>query len=418
MPSKASLNIVGLKALLSQIGGAQTGTKGVLQANLEKALRVPKLKDGKARVLSVDMGIRNLAFCVCDVEVRVPQSSHTKSRKPINTDAPNVAVEVVVWQRLALDTKTSTKDSTAIDVDGETDTKSTSSETTIPKVLEGVTLKISPTIIALSSYTPAALAPLAYSVLTSLFLPHAPSTILIEQQRSRSQSSAAIQEWTYRVNMLEAMLWAVLETLKGEKQGLTKSTKKTKNTAATAAANDNFPEVFAVSPARVGEFWMSSKAGEQVRADRDASSSSSSVPAKSTTALPKHKTRKVEKKDKVALVAQWLTQPLSRTLSSTDPAPKRTDKNKDGGDNTMARLTGVQLTFSAQAEAMRAAFLDRRSKGGRKRAIMAAGEGDALTKLDDLADCLLQATAWARWEGNRRELIGLGEEELVERVSG
>lgn len=74
---------------------------------------------------------------------------------------------------------------------------------------------------------------------------------------------------------------------------------------------------------------------------------------------------KVDKKAKVAIVKSWVA-----------------GESED-----------VSLTFEGQAAEISEAF--KQARGGR---LLAGG------KLDDLADCLLQAVAWARWEENRRAI--------------
>lgn len=89
------------------------------------------------------------------------------------------------------------------------------------------------------SFDPATYSQHAYDLITNLVLKnpiHSPQTILIERQRFRSMGGAAVQEWTLRVNMLEAMLYAVLKTL--DAQGSWKGV------------------VMPVAPSKVAKFWL------------------------------------------------------------------------------------------------------------------------------------------------------------------
>jgi len=63
-------------------------------------------------------------------------------------------------------------------------------------------------------FSPAAVAAVALRLIEERFLPLKPTHILIERQRFRNSGSATVFEWTVRVNMLEAMLYAALEALR------------------------------------------------------------------------------------------------------------------------------------------------------------------------------------------------------------
>ena len=63
-------------------------------------------------------------------------------------------------------------------------------------------------------FAPNAMADMAYRLVTEHILPKKPSHILIERQRFRTANQAGIFEWTVRVNMLESMIYAILEVMK------------------------------------------------------------------------------------------------------------------------------------------------------------------------------------------------------------
>ena len=192
-------------------------------------------------------------------------------------------------------------------------------------------------------YAPSSLSATALSLVKSTLLPHKPSTILIERQRFRSANAAAVQEWTLRVNLLEGMIWAVLRTMGYGERG------------------EVGVGLESVSPARVAGFWVQGNGKG-----------------------------KVEKRDKIGVVAGWLE-----------------------GD------FGVR--FEAEAERVKMAFLEKlrgvgRVRGGVKTvgygvagAVEATEEG--VGKLDDLADCLLQVAAWVKWRDNKRVLAGMLDDE-------
>jgi cruciform cutting endonuclease 1 len=348
-----SLKTDALKSLCSAIGCTTTGTKAVLLEQLQHEIRVPKMPslsgspEKSTRVLSIDMGLKNLAFCVCDITVTgEPLKGASRSRKGFKggfaaSKAP-LELSVMAWKRISV-TESAMASPTNNVRPGNDDAARhpvlRTSHLENPKE-EG-------------PYTPRALSQTAYNLIKNL-LPYKPDTILVERQRFRSGNQAAIQEWTVRVNMLEAMLWAVLETLKCEKTLLDESQTQKERTV-------GFPTVWDVSPKKVSNFWIVKPEGAR-------------------------RQEKVEKKQKIALVRQW----IEDERSDVSEAPK--------------------LTFPEEALFMIDAF--KVSKNGRvgKRA------GHNVGKLDDLADCLLQAATWAKWEQNRRTLLPLVEEKDVEGI--
>lgn len=306
-------------------GAASTGTKAELQSALNKrnAISVPK---SKQRIVSVDMGIRNLAFCALEI----PPSTHSSGVKPL---------KVTTWKRMDLLSTTATSPEaveavSAIEV-------SKSKKTKAQRQLESA--------IAREAFTPSSLSKTAYEVTTDL-LNLKPTTILIERQRFRSGGASTILEWTIRVNMLESMLWACLETLRASNAEIVS------------------PDIQAVNPARVAHFWTEGLGTIPLRPPPDMFLPSSTLATTISEAVARK--GKVDKKAKVAIVKSWVT-----------------GESED-----------VSLSFEGQAAEISEAF--KQARGGR---LVAGG------KLDDLADCLLQAVAWARWEENRRTIDRLWE---------
>ena len=198
----SGLKGVELRTLATSIGINSSGTKASLISSLETQIPRAALPqsheslrsapspagskgDVRANILSIDMGIRNF----CYSRFLVPNSKH-------------IQPQLVQWERKDI---------------GESS-----------KTLDTVAVK--------ESFEPHVYAALAYDVLDRIFQEGRPSHVLIERQRFRSMGAAAVQEWTLRVNMFEAMLYAVLETLK--RQGRWEG------------------DVYGVSPARVAQFWV------------------------------------------------------------------------------------------------------------------------------------------------------------------
>ena len=187
--------------------------------------------------------------------------------------------------------------------------------------------------------------------------------VLIERQRFRSMGGSAVQEWTLRVNMFEAMIYAVLKTF--SELGGWKGT------------------VHTVTPAKVSNFWLSeSQAG--------GTGIKGSKAARTKTA-------------KIGLVEEWLRETL-----------------KPKGPRRLAGYSSSRFELHGQAAKMVEAFVDKR-RGSKTipanndmNRSSSRSEKVQVGKLDDLADCLLQGMAWVQWEKNRELIVAKGIEALDE----
>lgn len=167
-----------LKQIAFKCGIQTSGTKLAIAQRIEDEVSIWTAESGRLpkttprphmRIVSIDMGIRNLAYCVLDVRE--------------GQGLPNI----LDWKRIAV---SKAPLAAAPDVDG--------------KALEK------------ESFEPHVLSAAAYTLMRKDLLLHNPTHILIERQRFRSMGSPRILEWTVRVNMLESMFYAVLHTLKEE----------------------------------------------------------------------------------------------------------------------------------------------------------------------------------------------------------
>jgi cruciform cutting endonuclease 1 len=316
-------------------GVPSAGTKSHIADQLHESIYRPRLPSGKSRILSVDMGIRNLAYCVIDV----PSSRHTTGK----------SLHIQSWKRLDLLEKMRLNLAMSQLEEPDQSIESNKGES-----------KAAANAIMKNSFTPAAMSKVALQVAQD-FLKYKPDVILIERQRFRSGGGSAIQEWTVRVNTLESMLWACFETMKsvqGEKKA------------------GDFPTVYEVAPKRVASFWTGPSEAHLPAADLLTPEYS---PADLKVTAVKAKAAGAGKKEKIAVLRSWL----------------------DG-------TGGVSLGFSPETKATAAAFAV-----GLKRRKTKSSEGNTTeeaavgreTKLDDLADCVLQGAAWVRWEENRRSIL-------------
>lgn len=154
-----------------------------------------------------------------------------------------------------------------------------------------------------------------------------------------------MQEWTLRVNMFEAMLYAVLKTLSA--QGVWSGT------------------VHPVVPGKVSQFWLGN-------AEELTGSGSRSA---------KTKVQKVE------LVRKWLAEEgMLQLEGEAKELGRKYLKKMEGGKNAADKQKMKQASQMQKSQAV----------------------GAETGKLDDLADCLLQGMAWIRWEENRQAVISKG----------
>jgi cruciform cutting endonuclease 1 len=143
-----------------------SGTKPILIQRIAQCIQIPLLrplpKNTPHRILSIDMGIRNLALCL----VHIP-----------STQIP----EITDWNRVTVSQKP---------------------DSSVPE-----------------SFEPIDYAAKAFTLMKYSLEKYNPHTILIERQRYRSDGGSAVQEWTVRVNMLESMFHAVLYTISQQESG-------------------------------------------------------------------------------------------------------------------------------------------------------------------------------------------------------
>ncbi|KAI0484236.1 mitochondrial resolvase Ydc2 [Xylariaceae sp. FL0804] len=317
-------------------------------------------------ILSIDLGIRNLAYSLVTPAPTAgsgtPGAKATRTRKSakssetgtvVDDDAtrpPNVRVHLWRRQDLTLSEAKSPllllpRASPAPDADADADADA-EAEAGIEDDNDepaGGGGGGDDGLVAADRFSPARLAVTASDFVlgTVLRLDPPPTHVLLERQRFRSRGAAAVQEWTLRVNTLEAMLHAALRVLRalGRWRG----------------------EVESVSPAGVAAFWL--------EADKYAVSGDGEGRARSGKM-----DNKMKKKLKIDVLRGWLDQPA-------DDGPI-----VSAGDH----VDGMIDSFQA----------------GREK------------KADDLADSLLQGMAWIRWEENKAMLAQEGGVEKLLNLQG
>ena len=274
------------------------------------------------------MGIRNLAYC-CFILPHAGRRTATDIGNPVLQD----------WTRIAI---------------AEDSTSSERAQELVPIKTAGKVEQSGKAMTARlkEAFDPATYSQYAYDLVTSLLKDLKPTHILIERQRFRSMGGSAVQEWTLRVNMFEAMIYAVLKTF--SESGFWEGT------------------VHPIAPSKVSKFWITNKQGTLM----DGPGSKSA----------KTKTAKIE------LVTEWL---------------------EDGGrfqlKGAAAQLGEAYLKKKKRKDS-KPLVKQKKLSGSIARAIAQ----DSVEKLDDLADCLLQGMAWIKWEENRRLIMSRGSEALAE----
>lgn len=313
-----------LHRVANAIGSNTGGTKALLCSRLIKDLQqnrfaMPQDVQGgsthqpEQRIVSIDLGIRNLAFC----GIKIPHAGDSCTCRPL--------VPIVYeWVRIALSKQS---------------TPSVSSDDTVRNKSK-------------ETFDPATYAQHAYRFINQLLSHTQPTQILIERQRFRSMGGSAVQEWTLRVNMFEAMLYAVLHTF--------------------SSRNIWHGNVHPVLPAKVSKFWLGD--GEEELTQKASSKKSSATKAA-----------------KIALAGKWIAEADRFRL-----------------DGEAAKLA---VAYQRKRLGRKQVLEHDQTKG-----LPAGEYGSTeIDKLDDLADCLLQGMAWIQWERNRRQILAHGLQALEHR---
>ncbi|KAK4189864.1 mitochondrial resolvase Ydc2 [Podospora australis] len=353
--------VASLQKLLASCGLGRTGTKALLYQNIQKAARSFQPLPPTARILSIDLGIKNFAFSLLTPLSHPPTLDHNGSI----TQQPVSPAALHAWQRLDL--------TQGVPLPSTSTTSSLLSPSPSSSDLTPLEQQ------ALQDFSPAAMSSLTYQLVTTHLLPLNPTHVLIERQRFRSSSGVAIQEWTIRVNTLEAMLHACFATLSGlgKWQG----------------------ELFSVSPQAIARYLFPDAGSSSSSSDDlEEDGADSEKAAKKKGAKEKTNPYQILKQNKVSMLGEWI-----------DP----------GGTMTGATEGALVLPKTTEAEEMAWMFVE-----GWQRKENKVKEEDQkvtkelLTKLDDLSDSVLQGLVWLQWQRNLEGLIKESPEVLEEEEEG
>jgi cruciform cutting endonuclease 1 len=199
-PWLESLTLDKLQRLAVLIGAPCSGTKTVRIAGIReaiaKAASYEKPSTGLS-LLSIDMGIRNLAFTHIKAPAITDLEGSSQYGKP----------KIEAWQRLSVSNSQelpADMDSGKAGVWGEGDGLGSLS----PQLAKA----------RKESFEPIDFATHAYKFIDHMLRKYNPNQILIERQRFRTGGQSAVQEWTIRVGVFEGMLYAVLRALAEERK--------------------------------------------------------------------------------------------------------------------------------------------------------------------------------------------------------
>jgi cruciform cutting endonuclease 1 len=166
-----------LQNLALHCGTPVGGTKDGLVQGIQDGLN--GISPRPFKLISIDMGIRNLAYCCISAQ-------------------GTGSLQISAWQRLDLAGKThvdlASSEATAAGIESEW--------TGPPQNNEA------------KSFDPLPTSSRAYDLITKITTQHKPTNLIIERQRFRSGGAAAVTEWTLRVGTFEYALHATLHTLK------------------------------------------------------------------------------------------------------------------------------------------------------------------------------------------------------------
>jgi cruciform cutting endonuclease 1 len=244
--SKLTLPLLRRVAFL--IGAPSSGTKPTLTRQIRQELGACNATTARKRsqrstlaptdslsIVSIDMGIRNLAY------------AHLVALPATSTNARNVAESptylrpnLLAWKRVVI----SGASNGVVASTGRQTEHRTSHDVVVSPLQaaegtlnEGVILEREKEV-----FDPATFAIYAYDFVKSILDTHRPTHVLIERQRFRSGGASAVQEWTIRVGVFEGMLHAALKTL-SEEHGL--------------------PVIVqGVDPGRVTRYWLEGRAAK------------------------------------------------------------------------------------------------------------------------------------------------------------
>lgn len=335
-------------------------------------------------ILSIDMGIRNLAYAHIIVPSRDPVAARRKSGFGKDGKARDPLPILNAWTRLAVSALPAPTD-TDVGTHADPSPAVTPGKEQQPSLEEDQINALSSAqyVGIKETFSPDVYATHAYSLVTSLLSTYKPTHILIERQRFRSGGSSQVQEWSLRVGIFEAMIYAVLNTLREE--GRIKA----------LAGNDVIVE--GVTPRRVAMYWedeiLKCASGRRVKKSEGENGEEEETSTGTKTRAI------VGKEGKLSLVAGWWFKYFEFKHSQgvhSEPLKVSVQENSPAEDIVYAYL---RKWIKADSPPVGIDDLSERPSSLPR-----------MEKRDDLADCLLQGLAWLEWSDMRKMLVREGPE--------
>ncbi|RAH82636.1 ribonuclease H-like protein [Aspergillus japonicus CBS 114.51] len=453
-----------LQRIAQRTGIHSSGTKPVLTRRLETEL--PQCEYQRApsagapapaaqgmSILSIDMGIRNLAFAHLLVAPPPPtpplHSSGALKREEDAGDRHRPRITLTAWRRLSVfapdsDFELQSQEPSQLHPETAvplTTQNQTQTQTQIPdEASEPTEAHPPPSDPAPASdldpdldpdpspeeeagkvigpYCPASYAEAAYALITTLLARYRPTHVLIERQRFRSGGRAPVQEWSIRVGVFEGMLYAVLEALRHER-GAHPNSNSNSNSHAVGGPGPGpvpvpVPQVYGVEPGRVSRFWSGrvspihgegegKATGERKRRRRKVQQQQqqqtppppqADAPATAEDGAAEAATERPARKKKKSAgeVKKMKMDLVGHWLQNA--AAATTTTTTSSSSSSLAVADDQEL--HQWVEAYRTRWQTRRGAGAHL---------PEIGKLDDLADCLVQGVTWLEWQQMRHRLL-------------
>ncbi|KAL2116461.1 hypothetical protein VTJ04DRAFT_8629 [Mycothermus thermophilus] len=396
-----------LQNLCTTCGLRRTGTKPILANRLRHAAQSFRPLPKDARVLSLDMGIRNFALSLI-----TPASPSTSSSSSGVLKTP---VRLLAWERIDLLSLASSSSSSSPspsssssspfspppnhpDTDADADDKKETEKNLF--------------------FTPSALSYSTLRLAVEHLLPHRPTHVLIERQRFRSGGAAAVLEWTVRVNSLEAMLHAVLAALnlnlrRGWDDMANSSSPSSSSSYPSLSGGDKgkeevivgklpycwwwHGEVQSIAPKVLAGFLLPEDVVEKEL------TSSEEVVEEEEEEVPEG----VVMEDEVGGENQGRRKTKRKRAATGRNAVYRLLKQEKIKLLTEVLSSGMVQPAEGRPREMVDRFLAavERKAAGVRRKKTGDKEVEDIGKMDDLCDSLLQGMAWVQWQSNLEALI-------------
>ncbi|EPE07721.1 cruciform cutting endonuclease mitochondrial [Ophiostoma piceae UAMH 11346] len=368
---------IALRDVAVLCGRNASGTKSSLRSDLEEAVlseAAAKLTTKQSttpspelprRVLSIDMGVRNLAYCLLEAD---PRGGPAK---------------LIAWERLSL-----------IDEDEA-------------RQADAATKK--------SLFTPPRLATIAARLVRDRLLALEPTHVVIERQRSRSGGGMAVLEWTMRVNSLEAMLHGIFAY-----HQVSQARQKIQSVEAVSpkrvsvfllrggigdgTSRDQCPQTATTKEKDIKDVKEAFIAGilrAAVDGRKEATKGTKTAKTTKTTTA----------KTKAAMADR------GTLLSYDERASPMVEAYMVRWDAKQKRLRPKEAKAAAKSKTSKGGVDDNDDSGGisdNDQKTTVTNLLPTLSKIDDLADCVAQGLIWLEWEHNKGILRDEGADALLE----